>query len=481
MAIMHKDYRHKKYFMRVNTLAAILLAGTLTVMLNYLSARHWRRADVSRTQYSALSPATLDLLKNIPMRLTITALAEPNHELFRDVQQLLRSYAGANAKIRIEFVDPHRDLAHSKELALRHDINEPNYLLLEFSDRIAAISLKDLAEYDYSPMLAGRSKAITAFRGEQAVSATIHGLLQPNKPVIGFLAGHGEKSIENHDQTDGFLMIARLISRNNYEVKTILLGSDTPPEYDVLVVAGPTRPLPQPEINMIKKYLEHAGRVLVMLDPGVDAGLNDLLMDWGIRVGDDRVSGITLTGRELLLNHYGNHPITARMKNLTTIFNIPRSIQPLAEPDAPSDRPRATVLAATSEKGWADKSAYQNPMKFDPDSDQAGPIAVAVAVEKGPTDAANVELKPARLIVFGDSTMVNNGALSAGYSSDLFLNSINWLAETGTGPRIAPRVPPVLTVTLSNTQLNFLYAALCAAFPAIAAIAGLIVIWRRRK
>ncbi len=477
----HQDYSQKRRFLRWNALAAVLLAGALAGMLNYISARHWWRADLSRTRYLSLTDSTRELLQKAPAAINITALMTPTHELYRDVRGLLREYAFASEKVRVEFVDPHRDLARSKELALQYDINAPNYLLFEIQGRISSIPLRELADYDYTPMLSGGSKTIAAFRGEHAVSSAIHGLQQERKPVVALLAGHGEKSIDNFDPMDGYSMIARLARRNNFEIKTIHFEAGSPPDCDVLVVAGPTRRLPDAEVDMIKSMLDNSGRLFLLLDPGVDAGLNDLLADWGVRIGDDRVMGLTLTGRELLVNQYGDHPITARMKNLATIFNLPRSVQPLLDTNAPSDRPRATVLASTTEKGWADTSAYQNPPKFDPETDQRGPIPVAMAVERGNTANINVELKTARLVVFGDSSLAANGALAAGYSSDLFLNALNWLAESGHGPDIAPRPPPTLRINLTRGRLNWLCFLLGGALPLGAAVTGMLVRWRRRK
>ncbi len=476
-----QDYSQKRRFLRWNAWSAIALAGILAAMLNYIAARHWWRVDLSRASYFALTPATLELLDKAPGPIKITALMTPNHELFRDVRGLLREYAFAGGKVQVEFVDPHRDLARSKELALQHDVNAPNYLLFETQGRLSSIPLHELADYDYTPMLAGGARTITAFRGEHAVSAAIHGLLQERKPVAAFLTGHGEKSVEDFDPMHGYSRIARMIRRNNFEVQTVHFESGALPVCDVLVVAGPTRRLPGAEVDLIKNMLKHSGRLFLLLDSGVDAGLDDLLAEWGVRAGDDRVMGLTLTGRELLVNLYGHHPITARMQNLATIFNLPRSIQPLLDTNAPSDRPRATVLASTSEKGWADTSAYQNPPKFDAETDQRGPIPVAMAVERGTTENINVELKTARLVVFGDSSLVANGALAAGYSCDLFLNALNWLAESRQGPEIAPRPPPTLRINLSRGRLNLLYWLLGFGLPLGAAAAGVLVRWRRRK
>lgn len=475
------DYSAKRHFMRWNTWLSVVLACVLAGMLNHISIHYWWRADFSRARYFSLAPVTLALLENVQGPLKLTLLAAPTHELYRDLRGLLREYAHASDKVKIEFVDPYRDLARSKELVLRYDLTVPNQLLFEVQGRVGSVPLRELADYDYKSVLAGRPKSIVAFNGEHVITAAIHNLTRDHKPLIVFLEGHGEKNIENFDSMRGYSTIARLIRRNNFDLKTAKITSEGLPACDVLVIAGPTDSLTRIEAKQIKNFLNNSGRLFVLLDGGVDLGLDDLLAEWGIRVGDDRVVGPTLTGQELLLNDYGDHPITARLKDLTTIFNLPRSVQPLEVGMISKGRSRVTVLASTTGKGWADTSAYQDPPRFDPETDQPGPIAVAMAVEKGPADAIEMELKPARLVVFGDSTFVANAALTAGYNADLFLNAINWLAESEQVPIIMPRSPPTVSISLNRQQLNLLTILLAGALPLSIITIGSLVRWLRRK
>ena len=171
------------------------LAAALVIMLNYIASRHGRRVDLSQARYFALTPATLKCWTGAgPHKNHCFDVAQP-----RVVPRYTRPAAEydhfAGDKVQVEFVDPHRDLARSKELALRYDISGPNYLLFETQDRLSGIPLSELADYDYTPILTGGKKHQT-FRGEHVVSSAIHGLLQPRKPVVAFLAGHGEKTLK---------------------------------------------------------------------------------------------------------------------------------------------------------------------------------------------------------------------------------------------------------------------------------------------
>jgi len=478
--------RVKHIIMRGNALFAMALAVLLAVMVNYLAVNYRLRLDFSPDRFYALSPPTVSMLRNLTGPVRAIVLLDMENELFSDLKRLLKEYEFAASKFTVEYVDPHRDLGRAKELALQYDIPGPGVIVFSANDRNKVVSVNDLATYDYTPMLKGRSKEMTSFRGEQVVSSAIFGLAQKRVPVVYFLAGHGEQRIDDFSQHVGYSMIARLLEKGNIQSRTLLFAESPsiPKDCDVLVIGGQKKPLTHIEAEVIKKYVDDSGRLLFMADSGVETGLEKVLETWGIRLGTGRVVGATLTGRELLINSYGDHPITERLKNLTTIFNLPRAVQTAATAGQPSDKsadkPRVMVLASSSDEGWAEMSPNQNPPKFDTGVDRPGPVSVAVAVEKGglPVD---VEIKPTRLVVIGDSTFVSNGALLAGYSPDFFVNSLNWLLERKDAPTFVPRIPSKVSLNIDQRKLRIVYIATILIMPALVAFIGLAVSLQRRK
>lgn len=472
--------------MKSNALLAVCLAGLLAVMVNYLAVNYRVRLDLSPDRYYALSAATLNMLRHLTVAVQATVFLGVNHEMFNDIKRLLKEYEYASVKFTVEYIDPHRDLARAKELAGQYSISGPGVIVFHANDRIKTVPVNDLATYDYAPLLSGNPKVMTCFRGEQVFSSAIYSLIQDRKPIVYFLAGHGEQRIDDFSQLTGYSMIARLLEKGNIQVKTLHLSdsSSIPKDCDVLIIGGQKKPLTHVEAEIIKKYLDGSGRLLFMADAGLETGLERTLEAWNIRLGFDRVVGTTLTGRELLVNSYGDHPITERLKNMTTIFNIPRSVQPLMSAgqsfDQSADKPRVVILAASSEEGWAEMTYYQNPPKFDAGVDRPGPIPVAVAIEKGnlPVD---VEIKPTRLVVIGDSTFVSNGALLAGYIPDFFINSLNWLLERSDAPTFAPKIPSKVRLNIDRKSLQSAYIATVVIMPALIIVIGLAVSLGRRK
>ncbi len=486
---MTRALTRKRWATGINAVVALALAAGLTVALNVLAARYPWRVALGHGRYYALSAKTQELLARLPGEVQVSVFMSSEHELFRDIRSLLREYEYASRRIRAEYIDPHRDLARSKELALRYEVADPEVVVLAGAGRKAVVPVKDLAEYDYVPMLLGRPKLMTAFRGEQVFSSAIQGLLQARKPVVYFMTGHGEREVGDYDQVSGYSIIGRNLQRENVEVRALNLGEKLaiPGDCSLLVIAGPSRSCTRAEADLIKAYLENSGRLLLLLDAGPDAGLGGLLQDWGIRLAEDRVVGLTLTGRELLVTRYGKHPITDRLMaaKMTTIFIEPRSIQPLAAASAPpvqaADKPRLTMLALSSPEGWAELSPKQNPPRLDAGVDQPGPVPVAVAVEKGLPRAMEVEIKPSRMVVVGDSALVSNGALLAGYNADFFMNAVSWLLERADNLPIAAKNPGRIRVVLSRGQFQLVSGVLVFGMPAAAIAAGLLVWLRRRK
>jgi len=403
------------------------------------------------------------------------------------VQSLLREYTYASARLRVEYVDPHRDMVRSKELTLQYDLREPNVIVLDAGGKRRIVPVADLADYDYTPTLAGRAKVLRRFCGEQALSTALQGLLQARKPVVYFLTGHGERQTDSFDPYTGYSIIARTMEKNNLEIKLLSFSSVSavPNDGDALIIAGPTKRLTHLEVEMIKAYLNNHGRLLLLVDPGPDSGLEEMLGLWGVRLGSDRVVSSATAGQQLLVTAYGEHPITTRLKNVTTIFTMPRSVQPLVgtngATDKPADKPRVAVLASSSDQGWAELSVNQNPPKFDPGVDQAGPVPVAVAIEKGPVPGMEVELQPTRLVIVGDSVLVANGALLGGYNPDFFMNALNWLLERKETLTIASREPATIQVALDRGHLRRLSVLVVAGFPGLVVLLGLMVWANRRK
>ncbi len=480
--------RRWRFAVGVNVAMALVLAVMLTGLLNGLSARYYLRTDLSRAGLYTLSEKTLTLLRSLTDPVDVVVFFQRGEETFHDVEGLLREYMYHSPLLRVEYVDPDRNLARAEELAHRFEGTEPNVLIVHSEGRYRIVRAEDLAEFDFRGIREGMGPARALFKGEQAMSSAIHGVTRARMPKVYFLSGHGERRIDNFDPFVGYSSIAGRMRQDNVELDVLVFGETprVPEDADALIVAGPNRRISQPELDLIHAYLERSGRVMMLIDSMTRTGLETVLSRWGVSLGDDVVIDPehTLTGRELFVSEYGFHPITERIHGVTSVFYMPRSVEPMTRQVASSsdqaDRPHVTTLASTSESGWAERDPDQTPLHFDPAIDRPGPISVAVAVERGPVPGIDVQIRSSRLVVFGDSGFVSNGGLTGG-DEDFFMSALNWLLDREELMGVAPRPLEQVRLVLDRNQIRQLFWLAVVGMPAAAGVLGFVVCWRRRR
>lgn len=478
--------RRRHFSWGFNAVAAVFLAMMLTVMSNYLAQRHYIRADWSRNHFYGLSDKTVSLLNSLSNRVDITVFFQPDHMLYDDVVNLLKEYASACPQVRIERIDPNRNLARTEELARRYQVNEMNILVLEHNGRSKVVRADDLVEMDYEGVMRGEQPKPSVFKGELAISSALQSIAQERSPVVCFLRGHGERDINDRDPYTGYSELAQRIRNDNAEVRTFTLAEKhgIPADTDVLVIPGPTKNLAAQEVELLRSWLEKNGRLMLLLDTGPACGLDSLLASWNVQLADDVVLDPqrSLTGLDLFVDTYGTHPITRNLRSITSVFYMPRSIEPISLPTGQVDqvdRPVVTTIAMSSPESWAESDLDQKPMKFDLRTDRRGPISLAVAVERGSASLAEMDIRPTRLVAIGDTDFLSNGALSGG-NVDLFMSSLNWLLDREQLMAIAPKPVMETRLVLTGSQIRSLFWVVTAILPGLIGVLG-IGVWLQRR
>jgi len=477
----------KKILSKLNVLAAVLLAFVLVLMVNYLALSNPFRWDWSGRQYYALSEKTLNLLDSFDQRIDVTVFFQEEHKLYPEIENLLEEYQYRSRNIHVEWVDPTRDLARTEKLAEKYGLTEAQVVVFDLGGKSKVVRQADLAN---SQIVRGRKEpVISAFKGEQAFSSAIQGLLQGKTPVVYFLVGHGEGRVTDFDRISGYSRLGTVIFRDNVEVRELSLTKDkgVPEDAATVVVMGPSKRLDKTEVEMLEEYLSRSGRLMVLLDALRETGLDPMLRRWGVALRNDFVldPDNTLKGSDVYVRTYYEHPITLRMSGSGARFFLPRSIEPLEvegqEAEA-EDRPMVAPLAMTSDKSWSETQVKESSARYDENTgDLRGPISLAVAVERGASrKALDVQISPSRMVVFGDSDFVSNGALAGG-NQDLFMSALNWLIDREVLMAIAPKPIEEVKLELTHRQLSRLFWVNVAGLPLVAVLAGLLVWFRRRK
>jgi len=485
----------------LNVLASLILAVAAATLLNYLAAKHFRyRCDISKKQFYSLSEKTRNILStlkgDIAVHVVFRVSSPEKEETVRDILRLLEAYrqyahGAGSLNMTIERVDPDRDLATTESLKKNFDLRNSDVVLFESAGRSRCIPERNIikSENRWSAPTASLQSVKTEFEGEREFSSAILSLMDSRRPVVCFVKGHGEREVDDFTKGSGYSDISRALRFENIDVRSIRLTDETgiPADCDLLILAGPRKTLHRSETASLSTYLKTKHSMMVLLDSGQSSGLEQLMAEWGISLPDETVldttSGLSAllgTGEELYLQSFGAHPITANLADMTMI--LPRPVLPLEAVSPPSadghdDKPRVTMLVASSESSWS-KTDAATPPRYDPAVDRKGPVPVAFAVERGPAAGVNVELKPTRIVVVGDSDFIANSQCS-GANEDFFINSANWLLERQNLVAVGPKSYEQSSLLMNETQMWWTFMIIVVAIPAASALAG-IAVWLLR-
>jgi ABC-type uncharacterized transport system involved in gliding motility auxiliary subunit len=479
---------------------SIILVVAIVVALNYVLARQNQRWDLTAGGQYSLSDQTRQVLDTLaaPVRILVFA-REPDFPRFQD---RLEGYTYQSSRVTIDYIDADRQ----PMLARQYDVQTYGTIVFEYEDRVERVDSD--AEQDLT----------------NALIKVVEGAQQ----TVYFLEGHGEKTHADSNR-DGYSTVSAALELDNFEVDSLVLAQQgaIPDDATVVVAAGPQTDLLPGEIDALGAYLDRGGKLLLLLDPPVTGdepapeGLLGLVRAWGIEVGTDVVvdaSGVgQLFGADAsvpVAANYPFHPITERF-NLLTAYPLARSVS------AAAGRPDGRIAQSFIETGpqsWQEAdidSLVTGQVELDEESgDLPGPVAIGMTVsapapapadagdgageagaeddaaEGSPADAPDDESDPeggddpappeTRLAVIGDSDFASNAVVGIQGNRDMFLNTVNWLAQQENLISIRAREPEDRRLTLTASAQRRIFWLSVLLLPA--AILGVgVYTWMSRR
>ena len=483
-----------------NVAASLLLAAVLGGMILALSYRHPRRWDWSASRLRPVSEHTAQVLGGLTHPVRVTLVGPSDDPLTVAAWRVLERYPLATARIAVDRIDPDRELERARDLARQYGLDETAVAVVQARDRHRVVALRRVVAAGADVPAPGRSAA-TAGQLDAALAAAVYAVSRDTVPVVYFLTGHGERSVADFGDYSGFGEIATRIRDTQAEVRPVTLDAQAPLSNDcaALVVAGPSTGLSAWEVGRLRDYVLRGGRLMLLLDSGVGTGLEGLAAEWGVVAGVgrvvDRAEGDALPFSharaaaaglgEVHVAHYAAHPASAGLDGRVSTFYLPRPLE-TAGPAADStnttdqaDRPRVALLAVSGPASWVECDPLQSPPQFDEGIDRRGPVGVAACVEKGAASPVRVDIRPTRLVVFGDSQFAANRCL-VGANAALFLKALDWLLDQGDVVSAAASTRGQFDLQLARPQRRTAFALIVIVPPVLALACALGVAWLRR-
>jgi ABC-type uncharacterized transport system involved in gliding motility auxiliary subunit len=460
-----------------NYVISLILVIAIVAGLNYIGQRHPKRFDMTGSGRYTLAPQTLKVLANLKKDVQIQAFF-PGGD-YPPLNELLVEYKTASSHIHYRFIDPDRqpDVAKQNDVTVYGTIQNPfTQQTLKFGTVIVSYDKR-------KEKIEKRSEEVQ----EEDLTNAIIKVGRSAVKKIYFIQGHGEKDISDTDRT-GFSDAKNGMETQGYKVETVNLASTgkVPDDAKVLIEAGPTtEPFPQ-ELQFINDFLEKGGvGFFLLVDPKPAPSFESFLKDWGIKVDNDLVLDVSGVGRLMgagpsipLVTSYESHKITDRF-NQMTFFPFTRSVGP--EKTIPKGLTVETLFKSNV-NSWGETNLDTKEASFDPQKDLKGPLSLAVAATKEikPSSDTTPAVK-SRMVVTGTSNFALNAYFPLQGNGNLFLNMVSWLAQDEDLISIRPKAPDDRRIVLSQSQMAMLRLLTVFVLPGIALVAGIMVVWRRRR
>lgn len=485
----------------------VLIQATFFVLLilfvNYVGFHYYWRADWSRSQKFRLAPQTQQILRDLKKPLNVvvyrsgTSLS-PETAIFKDVGNLLKELQFAAKKdLKIELVDPVRDLNRARELLAQYRFDpNSNVLILNFDDRTKVIPIAEMADFDFSPLASGNPPRLLAFRGEQVFTGALIGLVEPQARKIYFLQGHGEPPVSNNSAMS---LLLDYLTRQNVSLVPLDLANlgHVPTDAAAVVIIAPQFDLPPNEAEALKAYWKASGRMLILLDPMVEApNLDGISAAAGIIPQDDRVLRTLLLpgGTEIRVlpevagEFVRDSEVTKRLEGV--IAYLPRYTQSL-KLDAETAHKEALqlrTLIQAQEEYWGERTYIYDAkqgVRYDDGIDTGFPVILAAASERGGIKDDRVEIQASKLIVVGNSNFALDDSLAGKNAPrvanlDFLVSSVNWLIDRSNKTGIVPKSAIQFRLSLSDTQIQRIALFTMVIIPGVAGLFGIFV-WLRRR
>ncbi|MGZ8152851.1 MAG: GldG family protein [Methylovulum sp.] len=432
-----------------NTLATLVLLSFLGVMA-WLSTRYTLEADITGNTSNTLSSASIKLLRSLPDKVQITAYIKKDQPTRQQIAQLIDRYSRHKADLTLNFIDPDAEPEKTREL----DIGKEGLITVDYRGRTEKIKFID----------------------ESTLTNALLQLANARERWITFLAGHGERSPEGVANFD-LGQFGKELARRNIKALTLNLINipAIPDNSALLVIAGPSAPLLAGEIEIIKRYIQGGGNLLLLTDPG-NQHLAVFQQQLGVRqlpgaLVDNNYALYGVNDRSFIIAaEYLEHPVTKDFKTIT-LYPVVAAL----EIDKKTDF-QAKAIFSSTQQSWTEIGNITSDASFDAQSgERKGPLAFTYALTR------NIDKNSQqRVIVAGDGDFLANAYIGNVGNLDMGLRMVNWLIHDDQFIDIPAKMATDKSLQLTDTWVAFIGFGFLIFLPLLLIVAGLII-WYKRK
>ena len=523
-ATLHIRYRVQRSRWSVRW-GAYVGALVFVMLVGYLSSRPKLMSyyDATRTKRNSLSVASQDIVARAEGGLTITTYTNILDKDFWSTlpgrinsdKREFREFVRFKPEMKLKYVYFYAD-ANNEELDQRFpDLNDKeraerlcDQLELNFSKFRSPEEMQDIedlseegnrtvrvVERENGQKTFLRFYDFGGFRmgpGEAEISAAIKRLVM-RLPHVGFLKGHGERSIYKEGDreykrfsSDKSFMSALI--NQGFDVEEVTLEKEIPAEIDILVISELRSALTSAEKAYLDRYIERGGNLLILGEPTAQDRMNPVAESFGVQFMSGRlVRPSEVYQADLIQSIPTDAGVAlwdglAYMREREGCVAMPGSAGLTYTPD--KGYSMTPILVSDTVGCWNEvgtKNFMEGTITYDSISgDRMGPFITAMALTRQVND------KEQRVVIVGDSDCISNGEFASGRKGvpamnyTLVRSAFYWLSYEEVPVRIT--YPELIDdyLFVSEDGMEFLSVLFMGILPALLAMAGMII-WIRRK
>lgn len=413
------------------------LCAVFLMSMNYVASERDVRKDVSYFRTTRPSEGTRGLVERLDQKLEVILFFRKGSDVLTQVEPYFAELAKVGRKKLAYSV---MDVALAPELARKHRVRENGNVLLVTGEGDAA---KGRA-FEIGEELTRARRELKKLDG--SFQEAFRRLVTPERK-LNLTVGHGERNARADDRpsADGAAGLKEILRRLNLKTEDLGiaqgLGAEVPGATTAVAVLGPSEKFMPEEAAALLAYVRGGGRLVLMLDPGVDVGLTPLLDALGVEVMPGTVVSdkdfmrrtFTQSDRAVVYsNKYTSHPIVTTVAKhqieVATVFVQGAALSKKAA-TAGDPKPNVTFPLTSGPDFWRDLNGN---FTRDPDESLARVnliAAVSVPVKKGARNA--MEKAPqdpeGRVVIIGDGDFVTDKLAGNPGNVLLFVDALAWL------------------------------------------------------
>lgn len=465
----------------LNTIAAFLLAMVLFGIILAISNKHNHTYDATKNKRLSLSEQSLNLVRNLQK--PVRAVVFTNDFDIKSVEKVLEKYRVANpAMFSYSVLDSVRNPGKAKAYNIQYN----------------GTGVLELVEPDQGDQPGKRQERLNDLE-EQTITNALLKLSERSELKVGFLTGHGERSIEEK-QPMGMLALKNALEPEAFKSEEFSLAKNpnVPADYAAVVIASPQSALLETEAEGLKRYLDGGGRLLFEYDVKTDPSYAKLLAGYGLDVPSELVlcpdkygrftqDAVIVPGLPL---KDSQQPVAKEQKDqvVMALAHPVKTADPAQSNGYASETlifsvdgclgvPAEAVLGKSNLKLDTSKTA-SFPLASVSSKKMTAPTAPVASPSASPSPAPDAQRESRVAVVGGE--MLSNQILPVAGNRDFTVNLLSWLVQAESRITIRPSEETSKPLILGPDVLNRIVLVQLLLMPAIFLLIGVLSAVRRR-